>query len=74
MGPLTGRYLAGSHVTGALGWVPGSGNQTLGVCIFSYDDTVRVGFKTDATVLPDAEHLVEAFDNELAELARLSFR
>ena len=72
MGPLTGRYLAGARVEGALGWVPGSGRQTLGVCIFSYDNTVRVGFKTDATVVPDAEMLVEAFDAELDELARLT--
>jgi diacylglycerol O-acyltransferase len=72
MGPLTGRYLAGARVMGALGWVPGSGRQTVGVCIFSYDNTVRVGFKTDATVVPDAERLVEAFDAELDELARLT--
>ena len=42
------------------------------MCIFSYDNTVRVGFKTDATVVPDAEMLVEAFDAELDELARLT--
>lgn len=68
-GPRTTRYVAGSRITGALGWVPGSGNQTLGVCIFSYDDTVRVGFKSDATVLPDPELLVAAFDAGLDELA-----
>jgi diacylglycerol O-acyltransferase len=72
MGPLSGRFLAGARVEGALGWVPGSGRQTLGVCIFSYDNTVRVGFKTDATVMPDAERLVEAFDVELDELTRLT--
>jgi diacylglycerol O-acyltransferase / wax synthase len=72
MGPITGRYLAGARVVGALGWVPGSGKQTVGVCIFSYDDTVRVGFKTDATIVPDAERLVEAFDAEIDELARLT--
>jgi diacylglycerol O-acyltransferase / wax synthase len=72
MGPLTDRYLAGSRVVGALGWVPGSGRQTVGVCIFSYNQTVRVGFKTDATVVPDAERLVAAFDAELDELGRLA--
>jgi hypothetical protein len=70
-GPGTARYLAGSRITGALGWVPGSGQQTLGVCIFSYNGTVRVGFKTDATVIPDPERLVEAFDAELGELEQL---
>lgn len=68
-GPATTRYVAGSRITGALGWVPGSGNQTLGVCIFSYDGTVRIGFKSDATVLPDPELLVSAFDVGLDELA-----
>jgi WS/DGAT/MGAT family acyltransferase len=72
MGPLTGRYLAGSRIHGILGWVPGSGNQTVGVCIFSYDSTVRVGFKVDATVVPDAERLVDAFDQELDDLARIA--
>lgn len=68
-GPGSTRYLAGSRISGALGWVPGSGNQTVGVCIFSYDGTVRVGFKTDATVVPDPELLVSAFDAGLAEMA-----
>ena len=72
MGPMTGRYLVGARVDGALGWVPGSGHQTVGVCIFSYDNTVRVGFKTDTTIVPDAERLVEAFDAELDELTRLT--
>ncbi|HET7902051.1 MAG TPA: wax ester/triacylglycerol synthase family O-acyltransferase [Candidatus Nanopelagicales bacterium] len=68
-GPATTRYLAGSRIIGALGWVPGSGNQTLGVCIFSYDGTVRIGFKSDATVLPDPEILVQAFDAGLDDMA-----
>lgn len=72
MGPVQGRYLAGSRIVGVLGWVPGSGKQTVGVCIFSYDRTVRVGFKVDATVVPDAERLVDAFDAELDDLARIS--
>lgn len=74
MGPMTGRYLAGSRIHGILGWVPGSGNQTVGVCIFSYDSTVRVGFKVDATVVPQAERLVDAFDQELDDLARIASR
>lgn len=68
MGPLQDRYLAGSRIVGVLGWVPGSGHQTVGVCIFSYNQTVRVGFKVDATVVPDAERLVDAFDAELDDL------
>jgi diacylglycerol O-acyltransferase len=71
-GPGQPRYVAGTPISGVLGWVPGSGKQTLGVCIFSYAGTVRIGFKTDATVIPDAERLVRAFDEEMAELLRIA--
>lgn len=71
-GPPTGRYLAGARISGVLGWVPGSGDQALGVCIFTYDNTVRVGFKADAGSVPNPERLVEAFDQELDDLQRMS--
>lgn len=72
MGPTTGRYLAGVRITGVLGWVPGSGRQTLGVCIFSYDGVVQVGFKADAGVITDPEILVQALDEEMDTLIRLA--
>jgi diacylglycerol O-acyltransferase len=68
IGPREPRYLAGVEVTGVLGWVPGSGGQTLGVAIFSYADTVRIGFKVDAASVPRPERLVELFDAELDTL------
>ncbi len=71
-GPLVGRYVAGTRIAGLLGWVPGSGQQTLGVCIISYDQTVRVGFKVDAGVVPDPEKLVHAFDDEMDALGRIA--
>ncbi|MFC6286232.1 wax ester/triacylglycerol synthase family O-acyltransferase [Nocardioides sp. GCM10027113] len=67
-GPREHRYLAGTRINGLLGWVPGSGNQTLGTCIFTYAGTVRVGFKTDAAVIPDPELILEGFHAELDEL------
>ena len=67
-GPGQPRYLAGVEVTGVLGWVPGSGGQTLGVCIFSYADTVRIGFKVDAATVPDPERLIAFFEAELDSL------
>jgi hypothetical protein len=70
-GPDTIRYLAGSAVTGVLGWVPGSGRQTLGVCIFTYAGSVQVGFMTDASVIPDPGPLVTAFEDELHRLVRI---
>ena len=61
-----------ARLTGILGWVPGSGAQTLGVCIISYDGVVRVGFKADASAVPDPEKLVHAFDDEMDTLVRLA--
>jgi len=71
-GPRTARYLAGTKIAGVLGWVPGSGQQTVGVCIFSYDGTVRVGFKVDAAVVSDPQSLVHAFEAELDTLLRIA--
>ena len=70
-GPREHRYLAGSRITGLLGWVPGQGNQTLGTCIFSYAGSVRVGFKTDAGVVPAPERILRAFHDELETLFAL---
>ena len=67
-GPRESRYLAGTRIAGILGWVPGAGLQTLGACIFTYDGTVRIGFKTDAGVIADPERLLHAFHAEIAAL------
>ena len=72
IGPQDQRYLAGVPIIGVVSWVPGSGRQTLGVCIFSFAGTVRVGFKTDADTLPDAEKLVHAFDEDMDQLLRIA--
>ncbi|EWT02845.1 hypothetical protein N865_03395 [Intrasporangium oryzae NRRL B-24470] len=70
-GPRSVRTLAGVPVTGVLGWVPGSGRHTVGVCIFTYAGTVRVGFMTDAAVVPDPERLLAAFEDELDHIVRI---
>jgi diacylglycerol O-acyltransferase len=72
VGPQKQRYLAGMPIAGVVGWVPGSGRQTLGVCIFSFAGIVRVGFKVDAAMVPDVEKLVYAFDQDLDQLLRIS--
>jgi diacylglycerol O-acyltransferase len=72
IGPQTQRYVAGVPISGAVSWVPGSGQQTLGVCIFSLAGIVRVGFKVDAATLPNAEKLVHAFDEDMDELLRVA--
>lgn len=70
-GPTSIRTLAGIPVTGVLGWVPGSGRHTVGVCIFTYAGTVRVGFMTDVAIVPDPEKLLAAFEDELDHLVRI---
>jgi hypothetical protein len=71
MGPKAVRYFAGAEITGILGWVPGSGRHTVGICIFTYADTVRVGFLVDAESVPDAPALVTAFEGVVEELIGL---
>jgi len=72
IGPRQVRYVAGTRLTGVLGWVPGSGHQTVGVSIFTYDRSVRVGFKVDAGVVTHPEALVHGFDEALDELQRMA--
>ena len=72
IGPRSRRHLAGVPVTGVLGWVPASGSHTVGVCIFTYAGTVRVGVITDAALVPDPEGLVAAFEAELHLFASLA--
>ena len=72
IGPQRQRYVAGVPIAGAVGWVPGSGRHSVGVCIFSLAGVVRVGFKVDAALVPDVEKLVHAFDEDLDHLLRLA--
>lgn len=71
-GPQHTRYFAGQELVGILGWVPGAANQSLGVCIFSYNGQIRVGFKTDVNVVPDIGNLVAAYTAEMEELLSLA--
>jgi WS/DGAT/MGAT family acyltransferase len=68
MAPARERYVAGARIAGLLGWVPSSGRQAVGICTVTYDQTLRVGFKVDANVVPDPHRLVTAFDLELDRL------
>jgi len=70
-GPRQVRHLAGVPVTGVLGWVPGSGKHTLGFCIFTYADTVRIGILADEAVVARPEELLDALEDEVDVLVRL---
>jgi diacylglycerol O-acyltransferase / wax synthase len=69
-GPRVAMTLAGVPVRSILGWVPTSGDQPLGVSLFSYHDTLSVGVATDARMIPDPLHFVELVERRLADLAQ----
>jgi len=71
-GPTEPRYLAGSRITRVLSWPPESGDQTLGISLFSYAGEVQVGFRVDSGLIPDPERLVAAFEAEITELVRFA--
>jgi WS/DGAT/MGAT family acyltransferase len=71
-GPRASRYLAGTRITSMLGWAPGSGNQTLGTCIFTYAGHVHVGFKVDEDTIEAPEELLAAFAAEMDALLHLA--
>ena len=68
-GPRAPMYLAGTEVTGILGWVPTAADQGLGICIFSYNGTVSIGISSDAKLLPDPDRLAQLMKDEFAGLA-----
>jgi diacylglycerol O-acyltransferase len=71
-GPRTARYLAGTRISALLGWAPESGNQALGTAIFTYNDSVFVGFKVDTGLIVHPEELLTAFLGEIDALCRLA--
>ena len=42
--------------------------------IFSFDDRIQVGFKSDFAAIPQPQRLVDAFDHEIFELMRTTQR
>jgi len=67
-GPRVGLTMAGAPVRSILGWVPTSGDQPLGICLFSYNGTVNVGVATDSRMIPDPLHLAELVERHLHTL------
>ena len=67
-GPRQPMTLAGTEVTGVLGWAPCSGDQPMTICMFSYNGSVYVGFGADVELVPDGDRLGELFGQEFAEI------
>lgn len=68
-GPRAPMMLAGTEVSRVLGWVPTSGDQPLGLCIFSYNGSVSVGIAADAGLVPDPELLAQCIERAVYRLA-----
>ena len=56
-GPRVELTLGGMPVRSMLGWVPTSGDQPLGVCLFTYNDSLNIGFACDRRMIPDPDNL-----------------
>jgi WS/DGAT/MGAT family acyltransferase len=67
-GPRAPIYLAGHKVEGVLGWVPTSSDQSIGLCIFSYNGEVNIGIATDAGIIPDPDHLAQCIAAGFADM------
>lgn len=65
-GPTSEVTLAGTPVAGMLGWVPMSGDQALGICIFSYNGKVTVGIATDAELIPEPGTVAGMIEGQFA--------
>jgi diacylglycerol O-acyltransferase / wax synthase len=68
-GPRAPMALAGTEVTNILGWVPTSGDQPLGLCIFSYNGAVSIGIAADAGLIGDPGVLAEKIEAAIYRLA-----
>lgn len=71
-GPDQPLHLAGLPITRLWGWAPMSADQTVSTSIIGYAGQVHVGFKVDATAVPDPEVLVAGLQDEIDELTRLA--
>lgn len=64
-GPASALTLVGAPVRTVLGWVPTSGDQPLGVCLFTYDGTVSVGVSVDTRMIPDPARITDLIEHHV---------
>lgn len=68
-GPTSMVRIAGTPVAGMLGWVPMTGDQSLGICIYSYNGQVTVGIATDAGLVPEPGAVATMIESQFAQFA-----
>jgi diacylglycerol O-acyltransferase len=67
-GPPAPMGLAGVEVRGVLGWVPATGDQPLGICIFSYNGMINIGIASDAGLVPRPGRLADLIEKAIQTL------
>ena len=68
-GPQELLHMKGRRIQHIMPWVPRAGHVGLGVSIFSYDGTVRLGIACDAGLIPDPDTIIDGFQREFDRLA-----
>ncbi len=56
-GPSSQITMVGAPVRTVMGWVPTSGDQPIGICVFTYNGTVGVGVSSDTRMVPDPQRI-----------------
>ena len=67
-GPRSQLTMVGAPVRTILGWVPTSGDQPIGVCLFTYNGTVGVGVCSDTRMIPDPDRVTSLIRTHLDRL------
>ncbi|MCO5207533.1 MAG: wax ester/triacylglycerol synthase family O-acyltransferase [Anaerolineae bacterium] len=70
-GPRKTIYFAGVPVRTIMPWVPQTADIGLGVSIFSYNGSVRLGVITDVNRVPDPHQIIDGFHDEFDMLLAL---
>lgn len=70
-GPTGQLDFAGAEVRSVLGWVPTTGDQPIGVCLFTYNNTLSIGVEVDTRMIPDARRITELISGQLDALGRV---
>ncbi len=68
-GPASPLTLVGAPVRSLMGWVPTTGDQPIGICIFSYAGRVSVTVASDARMIPDPTRITALVPECLDRLA-----
>jgi len=68
-GPQVPLALAGTTVSGMLGWVPTAADQSIGICILSYAGAVNIGVSSDAGIMPDPDRFAALIREAIDRMA-----